>query len=183
MEGKLANPGPLGLAGFGLTTMLLNLHNAGLFGTEASILGMGIFVGGIAQMIAGVLEFKKGNTFGTAAFTLYGAFWLSLVFVFVFKGSFPISETGMGFYLLIWGVFSTFMTIGALKGNHVLKFVFISVTILFYLLAISNFTGSHLIHNIAGWEGIACGFSAMYLSVAETINEMYGKTILPIGAK
>jgi len=183
MDGKLANPGPLGLAGFGLTTMLLNLHNAGLFGQEASILGMGIFVGGIAQMIAGVLEFKKGNTFGNAAFTLYGAFWLSLVFIWVFKGAFPISGTGMGFYLLIWGIFSLFMTIGAFKGNTVLKFVFVSVTILFFLLAIANFTGNHTIHVIAGWEGLACGTSAMYLSVAETVNEMYGKTILPIGGK
>lgn len=183
MEGKLANPAPIGLAGFGLTTMLLNLHNAGLFGLEASILGLGIFVGGIAQLIAGILEFKKGNTFGHVAFTMYGSFWLSLVFIWMAKGAFPVSGIGMGFYLSVWGIFTTFMMIGALKANVALRVVFITVTILFWLLAIANFTGSHLIHTIAGWEGIVCGASALYLSVAEVLNEVYGKEVLPIGAK
>lgn len=183
MEKKLANPGPIGLAGFGLTTMLLNIHNAGLFGLEASILGMGIFVGGIAQLLAGMLEFKKGNTFGHVAFTMYGSFWLSLVFIWMAQDSFPITGKGMGFYLALWAIFTTFMMIGALKANNALKVVFVTVTILFWLLAIANFTGSALIHKIAGWEGIVCGGSALYLSVAEVLNEVYGKNVLPIGDK
>lgn len=184
MEGKLANPGPLGLTGFGLTTILLNIHNAGFYPVDAMIMGMGIFVGGIAQMIAGTQEFKKGNTFGSTAFTLYGAFWLSLVFIYIVKGAFPITEISMGFYLLVWGIFSTFMTIGTLKSNLAIRFVFITVTILFYLLAIGNFIGGHnIIINIAGYDGIICGASAVYLAVAEVLNEVYGKTILPIGSK
>lgn len=182
MEGKLANPAPVGLAGFGMTTLLLNIHNAGIFPLDAMILGMGLFVGGIAQLIAGIMEFKKGNTFGMAAFTLYGSFWLSLVFIIFAKGIFPVSGTSMGFYLLIWGIFTMFMTIGAFKANKTLRFIFVTLTVLFFLLAISDFAGSAAIKHIAGWEGIVCGASALYLSVAETVNESYGKTILPIGA-
>lgn len=182
---KLANPGPLGLAGFGMTTILLNIHNAGIYPLDTMILAMGLFYGGIAQIIAGTMEFKKGNTFGTLAFTSYGSFWLTLVFLLVAPNisiwTVKPSESAMIAYFLVWGIFTLFLFIGTLNGNKVSQFVFLSLTILFGLLALRDYTGSPLIGKIAGWEGICCGASALYLSLAETLNEKYGKTILPIG--
>jgi len=182
---KTANPAPLGLMGFGMTTVLLNIHNAGFFPISAMILGMGLFYGGIAQIIAGVLEFKKGNTFGLTAFTSYGSFWLTLVFLLAApKLGFtePTPHAYMGCYLAMWGLFTAFMFVGTLKANRVLQFVFGSLTLLFALLAARDFTGSELIGTLAGWEGIVCGASAIYLAVAEVLNEQFGRTVLPIGA-
>ncbi len=181
-----ANPAPLGLMGFGMTTILLNLHNAGLFGIGAMILAMGIFYGGIAQIIAGIMEFKQGNTFGTTAFTSYGLFWLSLVALIVLPqiswlGISAPSDTAMGSYLLCWGVFTLFMFFGTLKANKALQFVFASLALLFFLLAAKDFTGNALIGTIAGYEGIICGASAFYLAMAEVLNAQLGKTVLPIG--
>lgn len=182
---KLANPGPLGLMGFGMTTVLLNIHNAGFFPVATAIVSMGIFYGGLAQVIAGILEFRKGNTFGTTAFTSYGFFWIVLVGIWYLPTSAATSATDkvfLGIFLALWGIFTAFMFIGTLKGNKVLQFVFGSLTILFALLAIGNITGNHTIINIAGFEGIVCGASAIYLAMAEVLNEQYGRTILPIGA-
>jgi len=184
MEQKLANPAPLGLMGFGMTTILLNIHNAGFFPISAMILAMGFFYGGIAQIIAGIMEFKKGNTFGTTAFTSYGLFWLTLVALIIMPklGWTEATPHGyMAWYLLLWGVFTFFMFLGTLKSNTVLKFVFLSLTVLFFLLAARDFTGSHFIGTIAGWEGIICGASAFYLAMADVLNEMYGRTVLPVG--
>ncbi|WP_320172957.1 acetate uptake transporter [Maridesulfovibrio sp.] len=184
MESKLANPAPLGLMGFGMTTILLNIHNAGFFPISSMILAMGIFYGGIAQVIAGVMEFKKGNTFGTTAFTSYGLFWLTLVALIVMPKmglAEPTPHAFMGWYLLLWGIFTLFMFVGTLKGNKVLQFIFFSLTVLFFLLAVRDFTGNHFIGTIAGWEGIVCGASAFYLAMAEVINEQHGRTVLPIG--
>ena len=181
---KLANPGPLGLMGFGMTTVLLNIHNAGFFTLGAMILAMGLCYGGIAQVIAGILEFKKGNTFGLTAFTSYGFFWISLVVLIVLPkmglATAP-SSLEMGCYLTMWGIFTAFMFVGTLKSNFVLKFVFASLTLLFALLATHHFSGSELIGRIAGFEGIICGLSAIYLAMAEVINEQFGRTVLPIG--
>ncbi len=179
---NLANPAPLGLMGFGMTTVLLNLHNAGFFALGTMILAMGIFYGGIAQVIAGIMEFKKGNTFGTTAFTSYGLFWLSLVGLIVMplKGmGTAAGSTAMAAYLFVWGLFTAFMFFGTLKANRALQFVFGSLVILFWLLAIGDFTGSALIKQIAGYEGIICGLSAIYLAMAQVLNESLGKTILP----
>lgn len=184
---QLANPAPLGLMGFGMTTVLLNIHNAGFFPEVGSmVLGMGIFFGGIAQIIAGILEYKKGNTFGLTAFTSYGSFWLTLV-AMILLPKLGLSEAPpaafVGCYLFMWGLFTAFMFIGTLKANRTLQFVFASLALLFLLLAVEHWTtGScaHLIGRIAGFEGIACGASAIYLAMAEVINETYGKTILPI---
>jgi succinate-acetate transporter protein len=182
MEGqKLANPGPLGLMGFGMTTILLNIHNTGLFPMASMIMAMGIFYGGLAQVIAGILEFKKGNTFGVTAFTSYGLFWLTLVFILVFKNLPGSSPEFMGWYLFLWGVFTFFMWFGTFGKNRVLQFVFLSLTILFWLLAIRDWFGATTIGAIAGWEGIICGASAFYLAMAEVINESRGRTVLPIG--
>ncbi len=181
---KLANPGPLGLMGFGMTTVLLNIHNAGFFPIGAMILAMGLCYGGLAQVIAGILEFKKGNTFGLTAFTSYGFFWISLV-VLIILPKLGLAEATphafMAWYLVMWGSFTGFMFIGTLRSNFMLKFIFASLTVLFFLLAIRDFTGSQLIGTIAGFEGIVCGLSAIYLAMAEIINEQHGRTVLPIG--
>ena len=109
---KLGNPAPLGLAGFGMTTVLLNIHNAGFFPLGSMILAMGLCYGGIAQIIAGILEFKKGNTFGMTAFISYGFFWWTLVFILVFKNIPAVPVGFMGWYLFMWGVFTFFMWFG-----------------------------------------------------------------------
>ncbi|MDY0386043.1 MAG: acetate uptake transporter [Methanolobus sp.] len=179
-----ANPAPLGLMGFGMTTVLLNLHNAGYFGLGSMILAMGLFYGGFAQIIAGILEWKKGNTFGTTAFISYGAFWLTLVFIMIapkLGWAEAPSSIEMAAYLFMWGLFTFGMFIGTLKANRALQVVFGTLTLLFVLLAISDFTGSASLKQFAGYEGIFCGFSAIYLALAEVINEKFGKTILPIG--
>lgn len=181
----LSNPAPLGLMGFGMTTVLLNIHNAGFYALGSMILAMGIFYGGIAQIIAGILEYKKGNTFGMTAFSSYGLFWLTLVgLIFIpniIPGVVAPNSTAMVAYFFMWGLFTFMMFISTLKKNKALQFVFISLSILFWLLSISEFTGSSTITIIAGYEGIICGLSAVYLAMAEVINETYGKIILPIG--
>ena len=180
---KTANPAPLGLLGFGMTTVLLNLHNSGLFPLDSMILAMGIFYGGLAQIIAGIMEWKKNNTFGTTAFLSYGLFWLTLVFLLVFpKTGMAAAPTklAMGFYLLMWGIFTFVMFIGTLRINRALQFVFASLTILFFLLAIRDFANNTTVGYIAGYEGIVCGCSAIYAGLAQVLNEVYGRTVLPI---
>jgi succinate-acetate transporter protein len=186
MENKLANPAPLGLLGFGFTTVLLNIHNAGFFPVSAVILAMGIFYGGIAQIIAGIMEFRKGNTFGTTAFTSYGLFWLTLVAIWIIPGmGIPnggvTPEAFMGWYLFLWGLFTLLMWFGTFRMNRAIQIVFLSLTILFFLLAIRDWSGIALVGRIAGYEGILCGLSAIYLAMAEVLNEVKGRTVLPIG--
>jgi succinate-acetate transporter protein len=177
-----ANPAPLGLLGFGMTTILLNIHNAGFFELTSMILAMGIFYGGISQMIAGVQEWKMGNTFGATAFTSYGAFWLTLVALIGLPklGFAADNDVSMGCYLAMWGIFTLCMFIGTLKLNRALQVIFGSLVVLFFLLAAHKFTGNHLIGQIAGFEGIFCGASAIYAAVAQILNEVYGKTVLPL---
>jgi succinate-acetate transporter protein len=179
-----ANPAPLGLMAFGMTTVLLNLHNAGIFGLGSMILAMGIFYGGLAQVIAGIMEWKKNNTFGAVAFTSFGMFWLTLVALLVMPemGWRAAPDTSaMVAYLCIWGLFTLIMFVGTLKLNRALQVVFGTLVILFFLLAIADATGSTVIKHIAGYEGIICGFSAIYLSLAQIWNEVYGRTVAPIG--
>jgi len=186
MEDKLANPAPLGLMGFGMTTVLLNIHNAGFFPISAMILAMGIFYGGLAQIFAGLMEFKKGNTFGTTAFCSYGLFWISLVFIWVFPvigWSEATPAAFMGWYLFMWGLFTFFMWLGTFGKNRAIQFIFLSLTVLFWLLAAKDWTGSALLGQLAGWEGIVCGLSAVYLAMAEVLNEAQGKTVLSIGQR
>jgi uncharacterized protein len=181
-----ANPAPLGLLGFGMTTVLLNLHNAGLYELNSMIIGMGIFVGGIAQIIAGIQEWKKNNTFGATAFTAYGSFWITLVTIWLlprtsFGAGLKPDEVSMGWFLLIWGIFTSFMFIGTLRLNRALQTVFGSLVLLFFLLSIGDFTGIKIIKTIAGIEGVFCGLSAIYTCAAQVLHEVYGKTILPLG--
>jgi succinate-acetate transporter protein len=184
MMEKTANPAPLGLMGFGMTTVLLNIHNAGLYPISAMILAMGFFYGGVAQVIAGILEFKKGNTFGLTAFTSYGLFWMTLVALIVGPKIGWMDRTPEGYmacYLLMWGVFTCFMFFGTLRANRALQFVFASLTVLFFLLALRDFTGSVAVGTVAGWEGIVCGLSSIYLAMAEVLAEQLGYDVLPIG--
>ena len=179
-----ANPAPLGLLGFGMTTVLLNLHNSGMYPLDTMILGMGIFYGGLAQIFAGIMEWKKKNTFGLTAFTSYGCFWLTLVALIVLPrfglGEAP-TKGAMAAYLFIWGLFTAVMFIGTLKLNHALQFVFGSLTVLFWLLALGDVTGNAAITKVAGFEGIICGLSAIYTGLAQVLNEVYGKAVLPLG--
>ena len=181
-EVAIANPAPLGLLGFGMTTVLLNLHNANIIPLSVVILAMGFALGGAAQIIAGIMEFKKNNTFGATAFTAYGLFWWSLIAIWInpFENINAADEKSMGFYLLLWGIFTTFMFIGTLKHNRASQVVFLSLSVLFYLLAIGDFTGVHSIKIIAGYEGIFCGLSAIYNSLGQIVNNEFGKTIMPL---
>lgn len=180
---KLANPAPLGLLGFGLTTVLLNLANTGVFSVDTMILAMGIAYGGIAQIMVGAMEFRRGNTFGTVAFTSYGLFWWSLVLLLVlpkFTGFSGPSAASLASYFIMWGIFTFAMFFGTLKANRALQLVFGSLTLLFVMLAISQYANSVTFTHITGVEGIICGASAIYLAVAEILNESYKKTVLPI---
>ena len=179
-----ANPAPLGLLAFGMTTVLLNLHNAGFYEMNSMILAMGIFYGGIAQVIAGIMEAKKNNTFGLTAFTSYGFFWLTLVGLIVMPklGWIPAaSETAMEAYLITWGIFTGCLFFGTLRISKALQFVFATLTILFFLLALGDLTGNASLKTFTGFEGIICGGSAIYTGVGALLNEMYGRTILPLG--
>jgi succinate-acetate transporter protein len=178
-----ANPAPLGLLAFGMTTVLLNLHNAGFFALGTMILAMGIFYGGIAQIIAGIMEWKKNNTFGMTAFLSFGLFWLSLIGIQIMPTlgiGFAQEMNGIVAYLFVWGVFTLIMFFGTLKLNRALQFVFASLALLFFLLAIGDATGSSVIKTIAGYEGIICGLSAMYTGLAQILNEVNGRTVWPI---
>ena len=179
-----ANPAPLGLMGFGLTTILLNIHNAGYYELNSMILAMGVFYGGLAQVIAGLIDFRKGNEFGATAFCSYGLFWFSLVALIVFPGwgmGEEPSDRAMGWYLLSWGLFTAIMFVGSLRTTRALQAVFAALTILFVLLAIRDWTGSDTIGDIAGWEGILTGLLAVYTATAQVWNDQYGRTILPLG--
>jgi uncharacterized protein len=179
-----ANPAPLGLFGFGMTTVLLNIHNAGFYELNSMILAMGIFYGGVAQVIAGVLESKKNNTFGMTAFISYGFFWLTLVgLIFMSKWGWitATSKSSLATYLAMWGVFTLLLFIGTLRLNRALQFVFATLTILFFLLAIGNFTENESIIVVAGYEGIICGSAAIYTGIANLLNEVYGRKVLPLG--
>jgi len=184
LEDSTANPAPLGLLGFGMTTVLLNIHNAGLFDLGSMILAMGIFYGGCAQIIAGLMEWKKNNTFACTAFTSYGFFWLTLVGLIVMPkmglAAAP-DQMAMVAYLTMWGLFTAVLFICTLRLNRALQVVFASLTVLFFLLAIADYTANSTIKQIAGIEGIFCGLSAMYAALAQVVNEVYGKVVAPIG--
>ena len=200
MSEKTANPAPLGLLGFGMTTVLAQfVHNVRLGSVDGMILGMALAYGGLAQVIAGIMEYKKGNTFGTVAFTSYGLFWWSYAFLnmlpnnyftYYFYQQLPSSES-LAAYFFMWGLFTFLMFFGTLKKNRALQFVFMSLAILFFLLAArdglvtlqviaKNDANWNLFTQITGIEGIICGLSAFYLALAEVLNEEHGKTVLPI---
>jgi succinate-acetate transporter protein len=181
---KLANPAPLGLAGFGITTLVLNVINAEIISEESigMVLPLGLFYGGLAQFLAGMWEAKKNNTFGFTAFSSYGAFWMAyaLMKILVKNGAMdPVPHEGMTVFLVAWGIFSTYMFVGTIKISVALQVAFAGVAILFFLLA----WGQHdtTIHKIAGYEGLFTAGAALYASAAGVINETWGRNLLPLG--
>jgi uncharacterized protein len=185
LKDTTANPAPLGLLGFGMTTVLLNLHNAGFYELNSMVLAMGICYGGAAQIVAGIMEWRKGNTFATTAFLSYGLFWFSLVALIILPKlgwATASNDTAMAAYLFMWGLFTAVMFIGTLRLHVAGQIVFGSLTILFFLLAIGEFTNAGPgFKHFTGYAGIFCGFSAIYAGLAQVLNELYGKVILPLG--
>ena len=182
---KQANPGPLGLVGFGLTTVVLSLINAGILPKDAlpAVVPLAFAFGGLAQIFAGFMEFRNGNTFGTVAFTSYGLFWWWFAFLHWTVGGHLItapSPIGVGITLLMWGVFTLYMWISTFRSNLALWSVFLTLWITFFLLAGGDLglgTG-----RIGGIIGLLCGLDAMYVSFAEVTNGAFGRAVLPLGA-
>lgn len=184
MNKELANPAALGLGGFALTTFILNIVNAGLIPPESlgMVLPMGLFYGGLAQFLAGMWEVRAGNTFGATAFSSYGAFWMGFALMVILEkvGVFaPIPKEGLAVFLIAWGIFTGYMTFGALKVSKAVTVVFVTLTILFFLLAIGVFVP--VVHQIAGFEGIFCALSAWYASLAVVLEATWGRPVLPTG--
>jgi succinate-acetate transporter protein len=180
---KLANPAPLGLTGFALTTWMLSMVNAGWF-TAACVplvLASAFAFGGTAQFVAGLMEMPRGNTFGFVAFCSYGAFWWSFaLFVQFFASNVPAGF--IGWWLLMWGVFTVYMWLGSLALNRAVQLVFLSLWITFFLLAAGDLAGMASLHVAGGYMGLVTAALAFYLAAAEVINETHGRTVLPIGA-
>ncbi len=178
-----ANPAPLGLLGFGITTVLLNISNAGFFPINSMILAMALSYGGIAQLMASWMEYKKGNTFGMVAFGSYGLFWLSFVLLLILPkmglATAP-NAVSLASYFVMWGLFTLVMFFASLKLSRGLQVVFISLAVLFFLLTAAELTGNSAITLIAGYEGIFTGLSAVYVGLATVINETYKRDALPI---
>jgi uncharacterized protein len=184
MENRFANPAPLGLIGFASTTWLLSLVNAGLFGADSLpvVLGMALAFGGAAQVLAGLMSYVRGNTFATVAFVSYGSFWLSFVaYVHEFGAGAP--PAFVGWYLLVWGVFTLYMWIASFRHSTALQLVFLTLWITFFLLAAGDLFGMSVLHKAGGYLGLLCAGLAAYLSAAEIINADYGRTVLPTGAR
>lgn len=175
-EPQWGNPGTLGLAAFGFTTILLQLHNLGLMDSTMA-LAYGLFWGGAAQVVAGIIDGKRGDSFGLTAFCSYGFFWIGLATAILF---FKPDANGLAWTMILWGIFTFFMMIGTLKMTFVHFFVFATLVILFALLAIHFF--GHLSSKVAGVEGLFCGAAAVYGAAAVLINGKFGRTVLPMGS-
>ncbi|MCK9630925.1 MAG: acetate uptake transporter [Methanoregula sp.] len=179
-----ANPGVLGLLAFGMTTVILNLHNAGFFAMGSVVFAMGIFFGGIAQVIAGIMEWKKNNTFGMLAFISYGFFWIVLVFMMLMPAlgwTGALDKVSLVSYLALWGLFSLVMFVITFRLSKALQVVFGLLVLLFLLLVVGNALGNETIIHIAGFEGILCGLSAMYTGLGEVMNEVYKEKVINLG--
>lgn len=179
-RGEIANPAPLGLAGFGMTTVILSFINAGIITAEAMgvVLALAVAYGGGAQLLAGMWEFRKGNTFAATAFSSFGAFWLS--FYLIETADHTPAAVGVALYLLMWGVFTFYLWIGTFYLNRALFFVFLTLWITFLFLALGDF-GIDGMGVVGGWIGLLCGLIALYTSAAEVINATAGRELLPIG--
>jgi hypothetical protein len=184
----IADPGPLGLAAFALTTFVLSVFNAGLLPAEGKpiVLGLALMYGGLAQLAAGMWEFRTGNTFGAVAFTSYGAFWLSFwAFSQFYAPKIPADQLGqsVGLFLFAWGLFTAYMTIAALRTSTAVLTVFVLLTITFFLLAVGDWTGVAAIGHVGGFVGLATAFAAWYGSMAAVVNATFKRTVLPVGPR
>lgn len=180
---RFSNPAPLGLAGFALTTWLLSMINAGWFTGDAMnmVLAVALAYGGTAQMIAGVMELPRGNTFGATAFVSYGAFWWSFALFVLFLHD-KVPAAFVGWYLFMWGVFTFYMWIGTLRAALALQLIFLALWITFFLLASGEWTGIARLHTAGGYVGLLTALLAFYLSAAEIINDGHKRVVLPTGA-
>lgn len=179
-----ADPAPLGLAAFALTTFVLSVTNAGFIGASSVqvVLALALGYGGLAQFCAGMWEFKNGNTFGATAFTSYGAFWISYAaFVFLFAPGLKAADAGgaVGTFLLAWGIFTTYMWVATLRHAWPVMIVFLLLAITFYVLALAEFQANVTIKNVGGYLGILTAIAAWYASASNVINEAFGRPILP----
>ncbi len=185
----IADPAPLGLAAFALTTAVLSAVNAGWVPAtvEPVVFGLALAYGGLAQFLAGAFEFVKGNTYGATAFTSYGAFWVSFWWLTGHSGldKVPAGDVGkgVGLYLLVWGIFTLYMTVGASKISMALLAVFVLLTITFFLLAWGEFAGSDGIHKAGGYFGLATALAAWYASMAGVLAFTHKKAVLPVGPR
>ncbi|WP_020661614.1 acetate uptake transporter [Amycolatopsis benzoatilytica] len=182
----IADPGPLGLAGFAATTFVLSTVNAGLVpkSIEPVVLPLALFYGGLAQLLAGMWEFRKNNTFGATAFGTYGAFWLAFAFyVWQFAPKIPAADaaTATGMFLLVFTIFTGYMTIAALRTNAVLVGVFVLLFLTFLFLTIAELGGAASMGKVGGWLGLVTAVLAWYGSFAVVTNTTAGRTLLPIG--
>jgi succinate-acetate transporter protein len=180
-----ADPGPLGLAAFALTTFVLSMFNAGLVSKagEPVVLGLALGYGGIAQILAGMWEFRTGNTFGAVAFTSFGAFWLSFwALVAFFAGEIPAEHVGdaVGLYLIAWGIFTTYMFVASLRTTAAIAVVFFLLAVTFFLLGIGNSGETEGVVEAGGWFGLATAVAAWYASFAAVTNSTFGRTVLPV---
>jgi succinate-acetate transporter protein len=181
----IADPAPLGLAAFALTTFVLSFFNAGIVGEagEPIVLGIALAYGGLAQVLAGMWEFRNNNTFGATAFTSYGAFWLSLwAFNQFFADKVPAAATGdaVGLYLVAWGIFTTYMLVASLRTTAAISLVFVLLSITYFLLGIGNWADVDGLVKAGGWFGIATAAAAWYASFAGVANSTFGRTVLPV---
>ncbi len=179
-----ANPAPLGLAAFALTTFVLSMFNAGLVSDkgEPVVFGLALFYGGLAQFTAGMWEFRTGNTFGSTAFTSYGAFWLSFwALVHFYAAKIPAADAGhaIGLYLIAWGIFTAYMFIASLRTTGAVALVFILLAITFIVLGIGNAGGSTGTVKLGGWIGLVTALAAWYASFAEVTNATFGRIVFP----
>ncbi len=183
MTGKTgANPDPLGLLGCGMATMIMNMHNAGFFPFSSMLLGMGLLAGGVMQLAASVMEYRRGNTFGLTTYFAYGIFWISLMLTIALPEwglAQPTPPAYMGVYLALWGIFTAVMFLGTRNSSPVLQFLFVTLALLYFLLAIRDLAGSQTAGFLGGLTGIACGASAFYLAMAEALEEQTGRKMLP----
>lgn len=182
---KPADPGPLGLAAFALTTFVLSMFNAGLVSHagEPVVLGIALAYGGIAQLLAGMWEFRTGNTFGAVAFSSFGAFWLSFwAYVTFFAAEVPAENVAaaLGLYLVAWGIFTTYMFVASLRTTAAVAAVFFLLAITFFLLGIGNANESDGLIEAGGWFGLATAVAAWYASFAAVTNSTFGRTVLPV---
>jgi uncharacterized protein len=183
---QIADPGPLGLAAFAMTTFVLSVFNTNMLSAtlEASVLPLALFYGGGTQLLAGMWEFRKGNTFGAVAFASFGAFWLSFYwYVHTVAGGLPAADAhkATGLFLLAWAIFTAYMTIAALRTNGAVLAVFVALTATFIVLAIAAFDSATAtnITKIGGWLGIVTAALAWYASFAAVTNGTWGRTVLP----
>ena len=181
----IADPGPLGLAAFAMTTFVLSMFNADLFSRsgESVTLGLALAYGGIAQVHAGMWEFRTGNTFGAVAFTSYGAFWISFwAFVQFYAAGIPAADAGhaVGLYLIAWGIFTSYMFIASLRTTGAIALVFILLAVTYFLLGIGNANGTDSLVKAGGWVGLATAIAAWYASFAAVTNATFGRLVLPV---